>query len=573
MHEFLSNLFSSAGFMPHGHCYLWKPGVVWLHLISDALIVLAYYSIPLTLLHFVRKRKDLAFHWMFICFAVFIVACGTTHLMEILNIWHPYYWLSGSIKALTAVASVPTAILLVKLVPQGLALPSPAELRRSNATLVSEILERKRMEEALLLLNENLEHRVLERTAELDSANQFLRIEIQQRRQSEAKFKRFYDSNVIGVMFWDAKGQITDANDRFLQMVGYTQEDLRSGKVAWKDMTPPEYASLDQAGLAMIAVGGSCPPFEKEYFRKDGSRVSIVVGAAALEDSTEQGVCFVLDITERKQAEAEIHRLNQELEARVLQRTAELIVANQELEAFSYSVSHDLRAPLRQVVGYANLLQTHAAANLGEKAIHYLTTIKDSATGMGRLIDDLIEFSRMNRLELQNTPVELERLVEETIQDFAQEISGRDIVWKLGPMGGVQGDRAMLRLALCNLIGNAIKYTGKQPKTVIEIGRHSETPLETIWFIRDNGAGFDAKYADKLFGVFQRLHQFDEFEGTGIGLANVRRIIHRHGGRTWAEGKVNEGATFYFSLPKREEKTCLKSNDSFSEKMTRETWN
>ena len=246
----------------------------------------------------------------------------------------------------------------------------------------------------------------------------------------------------------------------------------------------------------------------------------------------------------------EVHRLNAELEQRVRDRTAQLEAANQELEAFSYSVSHDLRAPLRHIVGFANLLQKSAGPSLADKNRHQLEQVADSANEMSRLIDDLLAFSRMGRAQMRHERLDLQRVVEETIQQLQPETQGRNIVWKQARLPEVHADPAMLRQVLVNLLSNAVKYTRPRDPAEIEIGCASDSNNETVIFVRDNGVGFDMAYAGKLFGVFQRLHRDDEFEGAGIGLANVRRIIARHQGRTWAEGAVNGGATFYFSLPK-----------------------
>ncbi len=229
----------------------------------------------------------------------------------------------------------------------------------------------------------------------------------------------------------------------------------------------------------------------------------------------------------------------------------QLEAANKELESFCYSVSHDLRAPLRALTGFGELLIKSASGNLDEKGRHYLNVIIESAGRMGRLIDDLLSFSRMGRVEMAKTEVCLERLVSDAQKELLPATEGRDILWEIDQLPQVYGDPAMLKLVLVNLMSNALKFTRPRPQTRIEIGTAPSDRDETVVYVRDNGVGFDMKYSDKLFALFQRLHRQDEFEGTGVGLANVRRIVQRHGGRTWAEGSLDEGANFYFSLPNK----------------------
>jgi PAS domain S-box-containing protein len=258
------------------------------------------------------------------------------------------------------------------------------------------------------------------------------------------------------------------------------------------------------------------------------------------------------DITRRKEAEEALRELNAELEERVGDRTRQIEEANKELEAFAYSVSHDLRAPLRHIRGFIELLSESVRQNLSGEDLHFFRQIDDSAKAMGGLIDKLLDFSRMSRVELHREALRLESLVEAAIRQLEPETNGRRIIWNKRPLPTVHADPALLGFVFNNLLSNAVKYSRPRNPATIDIGCASDSAAETVIYVCDNGVGFDMKFADKLFGVFQRLHGPEQFEGTGIGLANVRRIIARHGGRTWAESKLDAGATFYFSLPKNQ---------------------
>ncbi|MBE2199163.1 MAG: response regulator [Anaerolinea sp.] len=424
----------------------------------------------------------------------------------------------------------------------------------------------RRLKEA----NESLERRVAKRTTALTQVNQELQAEIAERIRTEAALKRertlianIMETSPVGITMVNREGQVAFANSQAEKVLGLAKDEITQ-----RTYNAPAWRITDFAGgpfpdekLPFQQVMATRQPvYDVQHAIEwpDGRRVFLAINGAPILDESGQveSVAFALqDITKHKQAEAEIRRLNQKLEQRVADRTSQLEAANKELEAFVYSVSHDLRAPLRHIDGFLELLQQRTAGALDERSQHYMDTISDAAKRMGVLIDDLLAFSRMGRDGMSKGPVALSLLVQDIIREYAPEIQNRLVHWHIADLPTVTGDRAMLRIVLVNLIANALKFTRPCQSAEIEIGCLSGQDNEIIVFIRDNGVGFDMVYTDKLFGVFQRLHPVDEFEGTGIGLANVRRIINRHGGRTWAEGKINQGATFYFSLPQTIQET------------------
>ena len=361
--------------------------------------------------------------------------------------------------------------------------------------------------------------------------------------------KAALDEHAI-VAITDPQGRITYVNDKFCAISKYSREELlgQDHRIINSGHHPKEFIR----GLWTTIAQGRVWKGEIKNRAKDGSIYWVdttIVPFLKPDGKPYQYVAIRADVTARKLVEEEIRRLNHELEERVTDRTAQLEAANKELEAFSYSVSHDLRAPLRHIDGFVGLLVKAEAQNVSERGRGYLHTISDSAKQMGQLIDDLLVFARMGRTEMRIARVDLNVLLEEVLHSLRPEYQARNIVWHKEPLPVVQGDRSMLRQVFVNLLANAVKYTRPRDPAVIGIGGRTDRPGETVVFVRDNGVGFDMQYADKLFGVFQRLHRAEEFEGTGIGLANVRRIILRHGGRTWAESEPGAGATFYLSLP------------------------
>lgn len=368
--------------LPHGYCFSWQRDLLLLHVLSDTLIALAYFTIPVTLWVFVRRRADLGFRSAFVMFGVFIMACGVTHVMDVWTLWNPDFWLDGWIRAFTALVSLATAILLWRLIPLALALPSPDSLRRAN-------------------------------------------------------------------------------------------EELRA------------------------------------------------------------------EIARRQQYEAQLQAMN----ARMRQQI-------DELEAMSYAIAHDVRGPLRHIDGFARVLGDRLGIVDTEPAsLGYLQRIRASVRHLSDIVEGLLAFSRASRAEMHLDRCDARVLVGEVIEELAPELDGREIDISIGELPHIRADRTLMFQVFYNLIANAVKYTrGRSPARIrIECERGEDG--QHTFHVRDNGAGFDMKYAAKLFGVFQRLHHAAEFEGTGIGLANVKRIVDRHGGRIWAEASPDQGASFHFTLP------------------------
>lgn len=350
--------FSGDQFLPHGHCYMWSPGILWMHVIADVLLAMAYFAIPFVLLHVARRRRDLPFNWLLVCFGVFIIACGLTHVMHVWNVWHTAYWLEGALKLIAAAASVPTAILLWRSLPSILSVPSQRQLR--------------------------------------------------------------------------------DANEQLAR-------------------------------------------------------------------------------------------------------------ATRELEAFTASVSHDLRSPLTTIAGQAGLLEL-SLPNATEEQRRRLTRIQGSVKQMSELIDALLVLSRISRHTLHREIIDVSALAESIVQDLRQKDPSRVVAVEIQPGMIVHGDRRLINDLFINLLANAWKFTSRTDNARIEVGQSRHGSMATL-FVRDNGAGFDMAHEQKLFKPFQRLHGAADFEGSGVGLATVARIIDRHGGRIWAEGKPGDGAVFYFTMP------------------------
>jgi PAS domain S-box-containing protein len=378
--------------------------------------------------------------------------------------------------------------------------------------------------------------------------------DISERQRAEEALRQqaaLIDLSPDGIMVRRLDGTIVFWSRGAEALYGWSREEALGKKT--HDLLRTEFPVPMQDVIAQLQQTGRWAG-ELVHRTKDGRQLTML--SFWLARLTEQGEVSEMmeskvDITEQKRTELELRQLKQELEVRVEQRTAELTAANRELEAFTYSVSHDLRAPLRHIMSFTKMLQKCAGNSFDEKAHRHTKVILEAGVRMEHLIDDRLQLSRIGRTFLKETDTDLSQLVNEAKKELAGETRGRAIEWRIGPLPTARCDPSLIRSALINLLSNAIKYTRRKDSARIEIGCETRDS-ELVVFVRDNGAGFDMRFAPKLFGVFQRLHSPQEFEGTGIGLASVRRVIERHSGRTWAEGEVGQGATFYFTLPRPE---------------------
>ncbi len=541
--EFLRTLFSANDFMPHGFCYSWNTGLVWLHVISDSLIALSYLSIPVTLVYFIRKRRDLPFNWMFVAFGIFILACGATHAMEVWTLWHATYWLSGAVKAITAVASLTTAVLLVKLVPQAQALPSPEELRR-------EIAERSRAQAELAQAKNNLEQRVEERTAEIAATNQILTLEIRRRAQtedelraSEERFRLLIEGvRDYAIFSLTPTGYITSWNAgaehikgyQAAEIIGrhfslfYTQEDLERGEPQMQLLTAADEGRSEDEGWRV---------------RKDGSRFWANAIITPLRDRKGKLIGFskiTRDLSERKQAENAAQEARSEL-ARMAR-----VTAAGELTA---SIAHEIKQPLAAIVNNANACNRMLAKPSPdiEELREAIADIAQSGMRASEIVSHIRAF--FNKTSQDKAQIDLNQIIHEVLSLTVAEAE-RNRVSVQTELGGelppVLGVRVELQQVVLNLVMNGIEsMTSVKGERKLHISSQQQEPGKLLVTVQDSGGGLDPQHA---------VHIFDSFfttkpEGMGMGLPISRSIVEAHGGQLRLVPLSRQGATFQFTLP------------------------
>lgn len=503
---------SGGAFMPHGFCFLWKPDVLWLHVISDGMIALAYFCIPFVLIYFVRRRTDMPFRAAFWLFGAFILLCGTTHVLSIWVLWHPDYYFEGVIKAATALASIGTFLALIPMVPQALALPSRAQMDEANEKL----------------------------------------------RQANAKLERLYHAsqetgrvrldavvnNVLdGIITIDERGHIESFNKACEDIFGYTAAEVMGQNV--KMLMPEPYHSEHDGYLGNYLTTGEAKIIgtsgrEVQARRKNGDVFPIDLAVSAFTtDGVRHFSGIIRDITHVKHAEESRQRL-----------LTRLIESNTELERFAYVASHDMQEPLRMVLNFSQIIAQDYAERLDDEGKEYLKIVGDSALRMREMVQDLLEYARLGTEGMSMSRVDLAVELDHVVENLRGLIAESHAEIRRDALPVVEGNAVQLMRLMQNLIANAIKYRKPGENPDIRVSA-TETPDHWQISIADNGIGIDPGYVDQIFEPFRRLHTWDAIKGTGLGLAVGRKIAESHGGRIWATSEAGEGSTFTFTLSKR----------------------
>ena len=498
----LPHPFSANGFMPHGYCFLWRPGVLWLHVLSDAGIAAAYYCIPCVLAYFIRARRDLPFPAVFWMFSAFILLCGTTHVMSIWVLWHPNYYVEGWIKAATAVVSITATVMLFFYVPKALALLSPAQLADENVKL----------------------------TAMMDFSEERERVTL----------GAIVDNVSEGIITIGEDGLIRSFNGACARLFGYAPEEV-AGRPLKMLMPAGMHDEHDELLRRYMKVGGPrmVGTGARAAFgrRKDGGEFPMEL---SLSSFTLGGIMYVTgwvrDITRQRQAAAEQESL-----------LTRLIESNAELERFAYVASHDMQEPVRMMLSFSELLQQDYASALDTEGQEYLAIIGSSVLRIRNMIRDLLDYARFEGGGGNLGPMSMGLKWEQAADNLQQMIAETKAEVTCDELPEVQGNAMQIMRLLQNLLTNAIKFQppGQVPRVHLAAANGAEG---TVFCVRDNGIGIKPEFAEQIFAPFRRLHTWDAIPGTGLGLSICRKIVEGHGGRIWVESVVGEGTQVYFTL-------------------------
>jgi PAS domain S-box-containing protein len=543
MSSFLTGLFAQENFIPHGFCLLWEPQLLWLHLISDSIIAVAYYTIPFALIYFISKRQDLAFRGIFALTGAFILACGTTHVMGVVTLWYPAYWLDGMVKLFTAVISLCTAVAMWRIMPQALALPSTAQLEQANRNLEHEIGERERAEAALRDANAKLEQRVAARTAELEEEVAQRRRTEETLRASEQRWRSMFEASAVGIALTDEDLHFVAANEAFQKMVGYTDEELSFlGPV---EITYEDDREATAEMLEKLLLGSSSGySVEKRYRRKDGAVIWVRVSTARAPDagSNFRGIPTIIeDITERKRAEDALE------EARdTLLRVSRVSTVGE----LSASIAHEINQPLTAIIANGS-----ACLRLLAEPAPDLAEAKDALDDMisdGKRASAVLD--RVRQLVRKSAPeraaVDVNDAIAEVLTLARQELQRNRISTRteLDPgLPSIMGDRVQVQQVVLNLVMNGIDAMRSvaDRARVLKVRSETTTPEAVAVTIEDTGAGFGNSGPERIFETFYTT----KVEGMGMGLAISRSIVQAHGGRLSAAAGAPCGAVFSFTLP------------------------
>ena len=504
--ENLSHSLGSSDFMPHGYCFLWTPELVWTHVISDLIIATSYFSIPVALWYFAQKRPDVPFRWVFVLFGIFVMACGSTHLFSIWNIWQADYWPEAGMKVVTAAASLFTAIMLWPLLPRALAMPNRQQLAEAET-----------------------------------------------KAQAAALYARsLIEASLDPLVTISAEGKVTDVNKASEQITGVTRERLIGSDFS-DYFTEPEKA---RAGYKQVFSDGFVTDYPLAIRHRSGGVTHVLYNASVYrnEAGEVQGVfAAARDITKQREAEA---ALRVEAEERrkasdALEASArDLARSNAELEQFAYVASHDLQEPLRMVVGYVQLLEKRLADKLDVDTREFMGFAVDGALHMQNLIQDILAYSRVSSKGQPLAPVDSAAALKEALDQLASRIAETGAEVNAQSLPIVMADRTQLVQLFQNLIGNAIKFCmDRAPRIRVEAAQEAG---RWRFSVTDNGIGITPEYRGQLFVIFKRLHTRREYPGTGIGLAICKRIVERHGGEIGIESAPDGGSVFWFTLPEEE---------------------